>query len=425
MRKHSRCTTASSDSTNLKNQRALKDLFSLFAIIALLFLFGCTMLYSTSSSTKGSSYLIKQLIWACVGGTAGLSVWFLGFKRLCRWSIIQLVLVIALLFIARFFFDPIKGAYRWIRVPGIGNMQPSEFAKLALIFYMAKFCSDRTRQLARLPVEFFKGCYNLVTYPSKKNTEYLSLVAAVSLPLATLGSILLGKDLGATVLGGAIAVTILFVAGFPLRFYLGIIPLAISAVFYIKHFDAMRWARMTVYLDPEQLANDKGYQLWNSLLALGSGSWQGLGITESRMKHSYLPEAHTDFILSIVGEELGFIFIVGIIVVYAAIAFYGFRIAMAASSRIGMYAATGATSLIVFQSYINIGVVCGALPTKGMPAAFISYGGSNLVISLMCIGILTSVVHDAIEPDYHKTMWQKVREMLFGRQTVTQKNRVL
>ncbi len=219
-----------------------------------------------------------------------------------------------------------------------------------------------------------------------------SIFPALCWVCAILFLIMLGEDLGTTVLLSATVWVMFFVAGMKLRWLM--IPPAIiipPGVILIFFFDKMRLNRLLSFLDPEAVHEATGYQLWKSLLALGSGGWTGLGFTKSRMKAMYLPEAHTDFILSIAGEELGFLFMALVLTGYAVIMALGIWISMRAENKALMLLGLGATSLITFQAIINLGVVSGALPTKGMPAPFISYGGSNMVMSLCCIGLLLCI----------------------------------
>lgn len=171
----------------------------------------------------------------------------------------------------------------------------------------------------------------------------------------------------------------------------------------------MRWARLTSFLDPFKDAQGDGYQLANSFLAFGSGNWFGIGFSQSRLKARYLPEAHTDFILSITGEELGFITMIAIIIVYMTFIILGVKISAAARSRHAMLLGLALTSIIGMQAVINIGVVCGAFPTKGMPAPFISYGGSNMLMCLTAVGLLVSIAMETAIPDYNNDLsrWLK------------------
>ena len=167
-----------------------------------------------------------------------------------------------------------------------------------------------------------------------------------------------------------------------------------------------------MYQNPELYQADIGYQLWLSLLALGSGGWTGVGFAESRMKHRYLPEAHTDFILSIVGEEMGFICMCMVIAGYLAFIFFAVRICVKARTRQGMFLVFALTTFLAVQSIINIGVISAAFPTKGMPAPFISYGGSSLVACLTATGLIISVALDAAFPDYPDKIKTRFSETL-------------
>ncbi|MBQ4106810.1 MAG: FtsW/RodA/SpoVE family cell cycle protein, partial [Lentisphaeria bacterium] len=264
----------------------------LLMIVALLVVFGLTMLYSTSYNVVGTKHFKFQIIWAAMGTCAAFAVYFVGYRRLAagRWFWIGLVAV--MLLAARLFFPPINGAYRWIKVPIPGfpfSIQPSEFAKIAVALFAARYCADNLRTFNEL-LRWRGGIL-----------EFGAVVAPI------LGLILLGHDLGTTLLVALTAWAILTAAG--LRWWYQVIPVIILTLgsIYIFFFDSMRLGRVLSFLDPERYSQDIGYQLWNSLLALGSGNWFGIGFMESRMKHLYLPESHTDFILAIVGEELGLI----------------------------------------------------------------------------------------------------------------------
>lgn len=373
---------------------SLADAAALGLVALTILFFGLTMLYSTSFGSVGSTYFKKQLIWAAVG-TGGLCfVLAIGYKRLSDWSLFIMGGVALLLAVADFLFPAVKGAHRWIMVPHVGNIQPSEMAKIALCLFLAKYCADSARAIEIAPL-----------------TKVFMPAGICCGPVILL--VLLGKDLGTTVLLSSVFLFVLFAAGVKLRYILPIPILAGPVLFFIiKNFDKMRWSRLTSFLDPESNQVDEGYQLWHSLLAMGSGNWVGLGFTESRMKANYLPEAHTDFILSIVGEELGYISICLVMVAYVVFAFFAIRISSKARTRQGMLLCFGLTCVIALQSIINIGVVSGAFPTKGMPAPFISYGGSNLVMCLVATGLLLSVAIDAAYPDYNLTVLEKAKLLL-------------
>lgn len=373
---------------------AMADAAALGLISLTILLFGLTMLYSTSFGSVGSSYFVKQLIWAGVGAGGLIFILAVGYKRLSDWSLFIMGGVALLLAIADFLFPSVKGAHRWIMIPHVGNIQPSEMAKIALCLFMAKYCADSARAIEAAPL-----------------TKVFIPAGVCCAPV--IGLVMLGKDLGTTVLLSSVFLFVLFAAGVKLRYILPIPILAGPVLFFlIKHFDKMRWARLTSFMDPEGNQVDEGYQLWHSLLALGSGNWVGLGFTESRMKANYLPEAHTDFILSIVGEELGYVTLCLVMLAYVVFAVFAVRISAKARTRQGMLLGFGLTCVIALQSIINIGVVSGAFPTKGMPAPFISYGGSNLVMCLAASGLLLSVALDAAYPNYNLTVLERAKQLL-------------
>ena len=362
----------------------------LTAVMVTILLFGITMLYSTSFGTDGTTYFYKQLQWTAVGFLGFSGAVYLGYKRVSEWSLWLLIAICILLLIADL-SPAVKGAHRWIKVPGVGNIQPSEYAKVVISLFLAKFLSERMRYIDTSPfLKVFLPC---------------GMICGIPILL-----VLIGKDLGTTILLSLIVVSALYVSGIPMRWFAGIASVILPlGFFYIKFFDKMRWGRMTVFLNPEAYSSGDGYQLYNSLLALGSGNWFGIGFTESRMKMSYLPEAHTDFILSIVGEELGYVSLILVMISYIVFLICAVRIARNARTRQGMILSFCIGIFIGVQAVINMGVICGAFPTKGMPAPFISYGGSSLVTCLTACGFILSVALDTVIPEYPERIqqWQK------------------
>ena len=359
---------------------ALHELVVFILFAFMITLFGLIMLYSTSFVTQGSSYFKKQMMWMFIGIFAGAGAVVVGSKRLSDWSPFM-ILVLDLLLIWALFCKPINGARRWIQFAGL-TLQPSELGKVIITLFMAKFLSTRTRALESEP-------FRKVMFPCGVWVGPTILL------------VLAGEDLGTTVLLGSLFLLMLFVAGMRLRYILPfIVVLPPTAYFLIRKYDPMRWSRLTVFMDAEAYKATSGYQLWNSLLALGSGGWTGVGFTESRLKLMYLPENHTDFILSIVGEELGFITLLTVIVAYLILVFVGLRISVKARTRQGMLIAFGMSIFIGMQALINIGVITAAFPTKGMPAPMISYGGSNLLACLVAAACVASVAIDSAYPDY-------------------------
>ena len=353
--------------------------FNLFCVILLLssvfilMLFGLVMLYSTVMwKENGITIVYKQTYWIIVGIFSASAVNLVGYKKISHHSEAFIIVSCALLF-AVLFSKPINGAYRWISLPfGIGNIQPSEFAKLSIIMFLAKQYSKNLRTL--------KYSWKALFYP-------ISICAVTAL------LIILEGDLGTTALLCFIIWFMTFAAGIRVWFLILSLPIIKAVPIIIKYTSKVRWARMTSYLEPEKYQATTGYQLWLSILALGSGSWTGRGFAHSRLKANYLPEAHTDFILSIIGEELGYLAIVTIIALYGLILILGTIISIRAKDRNAMLLGFGITVMISLQALINIGVISGALPTKGMPAPFISYGGSNLIVCLTGVGLLMSIAN--------------------------------
>lgn len=360
---------------------------------ALLTVFGLTMLYSTSFETAGLKYFKNQLIWVLIGLFCGAGAYAAGYKLLARSCYIWMGLSVILL-IAALFFPAINGAHRWIKVtlPVMGAMsfQPSELAKIALALFSASYCAENFRTINN--------------WRGKGGLPQLLCVSGIGI----LG-ILAGRDFGTTALALTVVVCIAFAAGLYLRYLL--IPLALVGIMaaYIVLFNPVRLARITTFLRPEEFARTKGYQLFNSQLALGSGGWFGQGFMGSRLKAKYLPECHTDFILAIVGEELGYVALLFLIVGYGVFVYYGLRISTNAKNRLGMLLGFGLSCCIGFQAAINLAVIAGAAPTKGMPAPFISYGGSNILMCFIALGLLLSIAADTVKPDYNASLLRRFK----------------
>lgn len=360
------------------NRRRDEKSFSYALIVGFLALtlmmFGLTMLYSTSFATVGERFFNAQLKWAVIGLCMMAGVIVIGYKRIGSWCKYLLPLL-AILLIWAACSRSINGANRWIIIPGLNmRFQPSEMAKVVLALYGAKIVSENLRNLGNIRK------FKVFILPGAIVVTILALIA-------------LGKDLGTTLLLCTAMLSLIFSGGLQKRWLL-IIPIGAALLaFYLIEFDPERMSRVTSFMNPgdENMRDADGYQLWNSLLALGSGNWFGVGFMQSRMKQLYLPEAHTDFILAVVGEELGYVGLIGVIAGYLLLGYFGMKIALNSRSRNGMLLAQTLTLIIVLQAAINIGVVSGGLPTKGISAPLISYGGSNLLMNLIMIGLIISV----------------------------------
>lgn len=362
---------------------------------ALLTFFGLTMIYSASYGSEAMRYFKSQIFWIFVGLAGGTCAYYIGYKKLVQWSPFMVIGVLILLTVA-FFSKPVNGAHRWIfiRLPGLSmSIQPSEFAKLVMALFVSGYCSQNFR-----------------TLPYFFNRNGLWKIFAIS--GIVLLAIVVGRDLGTTILVAAMIGLILFAGGMPIRYIIIPIILLILGGIYIYYFDAMRLSRVVTFLDPQKYQKDGGYQLWMSLMALGSGSWTGMGFLGSRFKAKYLPEQHTDFILSVVGEEMGFLTLLFLVIGgYVIFVFSALKISLNAKNKNGMLLGFGIASFIAYQAIINISVIAGLAPTKGMPAPFISYGGSNMVVCMTSVGVLLSIAASSINEDYNLPFWQKANTL--------------
>lgn len=371
----------------------------LISVAMLLLLFGLAILFSTTASSAGETLFLKQAVWAIIGVCVGGGCVLAGYRTLSNHSFLFLLGLVALLILPITVGQAVKGARRWIML-GPFSIQPSEFAKVVLVLFCANFISRRTRALE--------------TAPFKKIILPLTGVIGV---IALL--VMLGSDLGTTALLVALFFSLLWIGGLPAWYVLplpllGIIgflfiqvPWIQKVLIYIGILNDYRLKRLTSYTNPEYYSRDDGFQLWQSQMALGSGGWFGQGLTGSMIKRKYLPENHTDFILSIAGEELGFVAMILVMFFYLLLTMLGFIISYKARTRQGRIIAFGMSAFIGLQAFINIGVICGALPTKGMPAPLISYGGSNLLTCLAAVGLIFSVALDTVKPDYADAVHEK------------------
>jgi cell division protein FtsW len=348
-----------------------------FCVAALLAL-GLVMLYSASMTQVGAHYLMLQLIWCALGFALCVAATALDYQLLKKAAlplfIFALVLLVAVLLpLPHGITKNINGAHRWFILPGM-RLQPSEFAKLALIIMLAWY-GDHCQRLMQT---WKRG----VVMPGL-------LIAAV------LGLIFIEPDRGTTILLAAVSGSMLLVAG--VRWMHVLIPAAVGVAglaVSIMH-DPMRMRRIFSWWNLEQHKDGVGYQAYQAMIALGSGGWSGLGLGNGRQKLGFVPEHHTDFIFSIIGEELGLIATLAVIVAFVVIAICGIYIALRSRDTFGSLLALGITLLISLQAAINIGVVTSALPNKGLPLPFISYGGSNLLAMFVGVGILFSVARQA------------------------------
>ena len=354
-----------------------------FVVSALLAL-GLVMLYSATMFHGGSGFWISQLIWCGIGLVMCLSIAMADYRLLKNISVPALVL--ALLLLGAVMIPGIglerNGARRWLQLPGT-TFQPSEFAKLAVIIALAHYGDRKGRQMDTI--------------------RYGLLIPGTVLSLF-LGLIFLEPDWGATALLATVCGLMLILAGTKL-WHMAPPVLVFGAVGgYLLSQNPVRLNRVTSWLDPEGTKQGVGYQAWQSLIALGSGGTTGLGLGNGRQKLGFVPEHQTDFIFSVIGEELGLVATVAIVIGFMLFVVCGMFIAMRARDFFGYLLASGLTLLVGIQAFINIGVVTGTLPNKGLPLPFISRGGTNLLAMLFCVGVLLSVARFAGREERSKSV---------------------
>ncbi|HTO10251.1 MAG TPA: putative lipid II flippase FtsW [Candidatus Binatia bacterium] len=353
----------------------------LFGVAVVLLSAGVVMVYSASAIVAADRFhdpyffLKKQLFWALLGSLAMLAAVRVDYRRLERFVVPALVVagVLLLLVLIPPIGQAINGTRRWIRL-GPVSFQPAELAKLALVFYLAAFLARNQERLDDLR----RG-----------------LLPPLLVGAAFAGLVFVQPDLGNCLTLVALTFGLLFLAGSPVR-YLGwalapALPLLVVAIAMAPY----RLRRITAFWDPWADPRGSGFQIIQSWLAFGNGGLLGQGIGASRQKLFYLPEAHTDFIFAVVGEELGFVGAAAFVALFSVLIWRGLRIGLRTSDPFGSYLALGITLLIATQTLVNLGVVTGLLPTKGLPLPFISFGGSALSMTMLSTGVLLNISQHA------------------------------
>lgn len=261
------------------------------------------------------------------------------------------------------------GARRWVRLGPIA-FQPSEPAKLAVIFFLA---------------------YSLAAKNEKIKTFSPGFLPNILIPGIIISLVIMEPDLGTSMAIASIVFILNFAAGVRLRYLLGMMLLALPALWVVINNFSYMMTRIMIFLDPWKDPEGKGFQMVQSFLAFGAGGLYGAGLGDGKQKLFFLPEAHTDFILSVIGEELGLIGVSTVIAFYVLFLVCGVRIALRAKDLHGQYLALGLTFMVVLQAALNMAVVMGMLPPKGLPLPFISYGGTSLMVNLAAVGIMLNI----------------------------------
>nr|WP_208112708.1 stage V sporulation protein E [Aureibacillus halotolerans] len=351
--------------------------FFLFSVTMLLLAIGIIMVYSASAIWADYKFddpfffAKRQLLFAGLGIVAMLFVMQVDYWNWRSWSLVLLIVCFLLLVLVLIpGVGLVRGGARsWLGV-GAFSIQPSEFMKLAMIAFLARFLAQRQKYIT----QWRKG-----------------MLPVLGLVFLAFGMIMLQPDLGTGTVMVATCMVMLFAAGAKIRHFImlgllgvvGFAGLVLSAPYRIK--------RITSFMDPWSDPLGSGFQIIQSLYAIGPGGLLGLGIGQSRQKYFYLPEPQTDFIFSIVAEELGFIGGVFVLLLFAIILWRGIRIALGAPDLYGAFIALGICTMIAVQVFINIGVVTGLMPVTGITLPFLSYGGSSLMLMLVAVGVLLNV----------------------------------
>jgi cell division protein FtsW len=338
--------------------------------VAALVVLGLVVLFSASSPIKGGpyAYLYKQFIFLAVAIAAGWVVAMVDLEQLRKFAwVVGVLALVALLFV----LIPgigikVNGARRWVGFGGV-RLQVSEFAKLAMVFSLAH-------------------------YLALNQSKLHDLLRGFIIPLGWIGLfsglIILEPDFGAAFLLGTIGVVLLFLAGVRLKFLLPAIGSLLILFALLVLFNPLRLQRVLSFLDPEANRQGTGYQPWQAMLAFAAGGVDGVGLGNGRQQNAFLPEAHTDYIFAIMGEEMGLIFTLIVVILFVTIFVAGLLHVRRAPNLFQFLLVTGAILLICLQAIINLGVVTSLLPSKGMALPFISAGGSNLLLMGLLVGVI-------------------------------------
>ncbi|MGO8731803.1 MAG: putative lipid II flippase FtsW [Terriglobia bacterium] len=351
----------------------------LFGTVMALTLFGALMVFSASAVVatekfgSGNYFLVRQLAWAGAGFVALIAMMYLDYRRLSSPAVVFPALAVQwMLLVGVLFADRSHNTRRWLHL-GAASLQPSELSKIILVLFLAYFLEQR------------QGAVNDV----KHTLLPVGLIAGASMAL-----VVAEPDFGTAVDISLIVAAMLFVAGVRLKYFasvaLGAIPVAGWLVFHSTY----RHNRLLAFLNPYADPLGKGFHIIQSFIAVGTGGITGVGLMEGKQKLFYLPEPHTDFIFAVVSEELGFIGAFALVAAFGIIFWRGWKASAGCTCEFGRLLAIGLTVMVVGQALVNMSVVLGLLPTKGIPLPLISYGGSSLFVTLAAVGILLNISQD-------------------------------
>lgn len=341
--------------------------------IGVIMVYSSTALLNVSKSGTGLKYLWSHLFTVFIGIAAMLTVSRLDYQKLRPLGTVLLAVSFVLLLAV---FLPVigqsaNGATRWIRLwPLSMTFQPSELAKIAMVLFLADYMDKNKHRMKKLMHGF---------------------IIPIAVMLVFQAVIIIQPDFGAVMSLAILTVGLLFLGGVTLRPLFAIVLMALPAVYMLLAFFPYRWKRITCFMDPWQDSLGCGFQLVQSFIAFGNGHITGVGIGSGRQKLAFLPEIHTDFIFSLIGEELGFLGVMVVIGLFLWLLIKGISVAMETDDLFSHYLALGLTMMIGSQVIINLAVTIGLAPTKGLPLPLISYGGSSLLINMLAVGILLNI----------------------------------
>ena len=352
---------------------------SLFQIRGFLFFYfllsslGLVILSSASQAfSTANSLFLKQLFWFFLSFFALITAANIPLEWIRRYTSIGYLAGTSLLILVLIpaVGNEINGSRRWIGIGGF-SIQPSEGMKFFIVLFLSHYLSIHQRRL---------HCF-------KKG--YFMPFMWLGIPC---GLILLEPDFGTAFLFGIVGVSLFFLAGMYLRYLVPTVLIGLVAFSIAVYHNPERLSRVSSFLNPEAYKQDQAYQLWQGMIAFGVGGWDGVGLGNGRQQNGFLPEAHTDFVFSVLGEELGFIATIGVVLVFFGFGLLGIQSLKRCHQLYHFLLISGSCLFILFQALINIGVVTGCLPTKGISLPFISYGGSNLIVMAALVGLIINVL---------------------------------
>jgi len=351
----------------------------LFGVVLLLVLFGLVMVFSTSAvmakSAFGTPYyfMIRQGLWASAGLAALVLLMRVDYRHYNNQKFVYAAVGLTLvLLIGVFAMRDSHNTHRWFRF-GFASFQPSELAKPTIVLFLAYFLQTRIHKM-----DDWKGTVMKAALP----------------PLVMVALIVKEPDLGTAIVCVAVTALMLYLAGMEVKYLAIGAACAAPVLYYLLFWVPWRRARMLAFINPEADPRGSGFHILQSLIAVGTGGFHGLGLMEGRQKLFYLPEPHTDFIFASVCEELGVIGALCLIGLFVALAYRGFRTAYLSTEPFARFLAFGITSTVLIQAFFNISVVVALLPTKGITLPFISFGGTSLFVMLASMGVLLNVTRE-------------------------------